>query len=126
ILDVLLSTAFAQGTAFTYQGQLQNDGSPVAGSYDLTFTLYLVNSGGAAMAGPVTNTATAVTNGLFTTQVDFGPNVFTGSSNWMEIAVSTNGANSFTTLTPRQQLTPAPYAIFANTASNVLGTVPSF
>ena len=27
-----LSTAFAQGTAFTYQGQLQNNGSPASGT----------------------------------------------------------------------------------------------
>jgi trimeric autotransporter adhesin len=39
--------------------------------------------------------------------------------------VETNGSSGFTTLAPRQQLTPTPYAIFANTASNVLGTVPS-
>ncbi len=87
-LNLQLSTAFAQGTAFTYQGQLQNGGSPVAGSYDLVFTLYLVNSGGTAMAGPVTNTATAVTNGLFTTQVDFGPNVFTGSTNGWKLPLA--------------------------------------
>ena len=32
--------AFAQGTAFTYQGQLTDRGSPANGSYDLTFILY--------------------------------------------------------------------------------------
>ncbi len=34
------STARAQGTAFTYQGQLQNNGSPASGTYNLTFTLF--------------------------------------------------------------------------------------
>ena len=29
----------AQGTAFTYQGQLQNDGSPASGTYNLTIQL---------------------------------------------------------------------------------------
>jgi hypothetical protein len=39
-VNLQLSTAFAQGTAFTYQGQLQNNGSPASGTYNLTFTLF--------------------------------------------------------------------------------------
>ena len=118
-----LTSTFAQGTAFTYQGQLQDSGNPASGSYDLTFTLYTTNSSGVVIAGPLTNSATAVTNGLFTTLVDFGPSVFTGTSNWLAIAVRTNATGGFTTLSPYQQLTPAPYAVFAGTASNVSGTV---
>ena len=113
--------AAAQGTAFTYQGQLQNNGSPAGGSYDLTFTLYTTNTTGVPVAGPVTNAAVAVTNGLFTTLVDFGPSVFAGASNWLAIAVSTNGANSFTMLAPRQQITPTPYATYAASAGGVPG-----
>ena len=110
----------AQGTAFTYQGRLNSGGAAANGSYDLQFTLYATNVPGAALAGPVTNTAVAVTNGLFTTSVAFGPGVFTGGSNWLEIAVSTNAANAFSTLTPRLQLAPVPYAI---TSENVSGAV---
>jgi hypothetical protein len=36
----------AQGTAFTYQGQLNDGGSPANGSYDLTFTVHSTNLGG--------------------------------------------------------------------------------
>ena len=118
-------TARAQTTAFTYQGRLNDGSGPVNGSYDLTFTLLTTNVAGSAIAGPVTNSATAVTNGLFTTIVDFGAGVFTGGSNWLEIAVRTSGGSSFTTLTPRQQITPTPYAIFATTAGNLGGTLPS-
>jgi hypothetical protein len=119
------STASAQGTAFTYEGQLQSSNGPVTGSYNFTFTLFAINNGGAAIAGPATNSSVNVSNGLFTVLVDFGPGVFVGSSNWLEIAVETNGAGSFNTLSPRQQLTPVPYAIFAEGASNVVGIVPS-
>jgi Chaperone of endosialidase len=120
-----LSTSFAQGTAFTYQGQLQNNGSPANGSYDLAFTLYTTNTTGVPVAGPVTNSAVVMTNGLFTTLVDFGPNLYTGASNWLEVAVSTNGANNFMTLAPRQQLTPTPYAVFAEgaNAAGLTGTI---
>jgi len=106
----------AQGTAFTYQGQLQNNGSPANGSFDLTFTLYNASSGGSEVAGPLTNSATGVTNGLFTTAMDFGPGVFTGASYWLQTGVRTNGANSFAALTPRQQVTPTPYAIYSSGA----------
>ena len=128
ILSALLSAfnvqpvAFAQGTAFTYQGQLNVSGVAASGSYDIAFSLYATNAGGVAVAGPVTNSAVGVTNGLFTTTVDFG-NVFTGASNWLAIAVSTNGANTFSTLAPRQQLTPTPYAIFSESANGLGGTL---
>ncbi|MCC6823299.1 MAG: hypothetical protein IT579_21425, partial [Verrucomicrobia subdivision 3 bacterium] len=35
-----LSTAFAQGTAFTYQGRLSDGVNPASGIYDLRFTIY--------------------------------------------------------------------------------------
>ena len=119
------TSLFAQGTAFTYQGRLNSGGAPANGSYDLAFTLFNSNGGGPSLAGPVTNTAVSVTNGLFTTLVDFGPGVFIGGSNWLQIAVSTNAANAFFTLTPLQQVTPTPYALLAGGASNLLGTLPA-
>ena len=115
----------AQGTAFTYQGRLNNNGSPATGSYDLIFTLYDANQpGGNLVAGPLTNAATAVSNGLFTVTLDFGT-VFNGSARWLEISVQTNGGGGFATLSPRQQLTPAAYSIYANTAGNVSGVLPT-
>lgn len=110
--------ASAQGSAFTYQGRLNASGAPANGSYDLQFTLYAFNPviGYYVAAGPVTNAATTVSNGLFTTTLDFGEQ-FTGAALWLEIAVRTNGGGAFFTLSPRQPLTPAPYAI---TAGNVV------
>jgi hypothetical protein len=122
-LNSQFSTAFAQGTAFTYQGRLNSGGSPASGTYNLTFSLFNTNTTGVAIAGPVTNNSVIVTNGLFTTLIDFGSGVFTGTTNWLEIGVETNGFNSFTTLTPRQQVTPTPYAIYAENANNLSGTL---
>jgi len=113
----------AQGTAFTYQGRLNSGGSAAGGSYDVKFTLYATNATGIAIAGPVTNLAVAVSNGLFTTTLDFGAGVFAGMNCWLDLAVRTNGAAAFSELAPRQALTPTPYAIFANAASNLLGSV---
>lgn len=123
-LFAAFNSSFAQGTAFTYQGRLNNSGNPASGSYDLTFTIYdSTNIPGNVIAGPITNSATLVSNGLFTTTLDFGSNVFNGNAAWLEIGVRTNGNAAFATLSPRQQLTPTPYAMFANTASNLVGTV---
>lgn len=118
-------TAAAQTTAFTYQGRLLSSGSPANGIYDLTFTLFATNNPGSALAGPVTNSAVSVSNGLFTTQVDFGAAPFNSMNGWLEIGMRTNGNGAFTTLAPRQQVTPAPYAIVAGSASNLLGALPS-
>jgi hypothetical protein len=125
-LLIFSHSASAQGTAFTYQGRLNSGGSPANGNYDIAFSLYAVNAGGGAIAGPVTNSAVVVTNGLFTTTVNFG-NVFTGASNWLQIAVSSNGANAFSNLLPRQQSTPVPYAVYAESANatNLVGTIPA-
>lgn len=119
--------AFAQGTAFTYQGQLQNNGALAGGTYDLTFRLFTNNTGGAAVAGPITNSAVTVTNGLFTVIIDFGSGIWDGETNWLQIGVRTNGNGAFTALSPRQELTPAPYAIFAEgaNAAGVTGPLPA-
>jgi trimeric autotransporter adhesin len=116
--------ASAQGTAFTYQGRL-NDGADAAnGTYDLTFALFNAGSGPSQVGSTITNTGIGLSNGLFTVALDFGAN-FPGADRWLEIGVRTNGGSGFTALSPRQQLTPAPYAVFANTASNLLGTLPT-
>jgi hypothetical protein len=104
------------GTAFTYQGRLQDVAQPATGSYDLRFTLYDAVSGGGAVGSSLTNTATGVTNGLFTVALDFGATAFTGSARWLAIEVRTNGGGVFVPLSPRQPLSPAPNAIYATQA----------
>jgi hypothetical protein len=119
--------ADAQGTAFTYQGRLNDGANPAVGIYDLRFTIYDSLSGGLLVAGPLTNSSTAISNGMFTVALDFGSAPFNGALRWMEIGVRTNGGGAFVALTPRQQLTPTPYAIYAAGASatGLSGTVPS-
>ncbi|HKI69393.1 MAG TPA: hypothetical protein VKA67_07385, partial [Verrucomicrobiae bacterium] len=108
--------AFAQGTAFTYQGRLSDGGSPANGTYGLRFILYSADIGGSQQGPILTPNGVVASNGLFTVTLDFGAN-FPGTDRWLEIGVRTNGAASFVTLSPRQKLTPTPYAI---TAGNVV------
>ncbi len=125
---LLLPTALAQGTAFTYQGRLDEPSGPANGTYDFTFRLYDAVSGGSSQGGPLTNSAVTVSDGYFTVTLDFGLNPFSsGAARWVEIAVRTNGGSAFGMLTPRQALTPAPYAIYSGNVSGagISGTINS-
>lgn len=110
----------AQNVAFTYQGRLVNLGGAANGNYDFSFELFDTATNGAAVDGPLTNLDVGVTNGLFVTVISNVPaGIFNGSNLWLEISVRTNlDAGPFTTLIPRQNLTPVPYAV---TAANLSG-----
>jgi formylglycine-generating enzyme required for sulfatase activity len=125
----LTTTAFAQGTAFTYQGRLTDGVNPASGTYDFQFALYDSAGGAGTVGSPVPKLAVGVTNGLFTVALDFGDGLFTGAARWLEIAAKTNAASVYVTLSPRQPLTPTPYALYAPAAGSVpaaglTGTLP--
>ena len=101
------------GTAFTYQGRLTDGGAPASGAYDFEFRLYDALSGGNPVGSPVTKDDVTVSAGLFTVQLDFG-SVFDGTALYLEIGVRPGASTGpYTTLTPRQALTAAPYALHA-------------
>jgi hypothetical protein len=112
------SAAFAQTTAFTYQGKLTNNGTPATGTYEMRFTLYDLPAGGFEFGTPKTISNIFATNGIFTVVIPTGDWSFDQSERFMEIAVRPQGdVNPFTVLAPLQQITNAPKAIFANTAA---------
>src|SRR5438128_11735791 len=60
----------------------------------------------------------AVSNGVFSTGLDFGSNVFNGTTWWLEISLRPSGTfGEFTFLTPRQPLMPTPNAPFSVNAA---------
>jgi hypothetical protein len=110
------ATALGQtpvGTAFTYQGRLEDGGAPANGVYDLRFQLSDAPTLG-LLLGTVEVNDVQVTDGTFTVTLDFGSPVFAGDKRWLAVGVrpgtSTGG---YTSLSPRQELSPAPYAIYA-------------
>jgi hypothetical protein len=104
------------GRGFTYQGLLKDgSGNPVTNTCDLSFSLWDALSAGTQVGGSCNVTGVQVANGYFAAQVnaggEFSGNAFTGDARWLEIAVQCTGDPGFTTLSPRQELTAAPYAM---------------
>jgi N-acetylneuraminic acid mutarotase len=115
------SSAFAQGSAFIYQGRLLDSTNPATGLYEMQFTLFDTSTNGNQVATPLNVAPVAVSNGLFTASLDFGTAPFNGAPRWLEIALRVFGSSvPPTVLVPRQPLAPTPYALFAGIA----GTVP--
>src|ERR1044072_4906258 len=114
IFSLFVAKAFAQTTAFTYQGKLTDAGSPASGNYDLQFKLFdtATVGTGAQQGATLVRNPVAVSAGVFSVQLDFGANVFGGADRYLEIAVRPVGsASPYTVLAPRQPLTSTPYAI---------------
>ena len=124
-LTLSSSDLHAQNTAFTYQGRLNIVGTEANGLYDFRFKLYSDSLGNNEIGGSSVANAIGVVNGLFIASVNFGPGVLTGSNLWLEVDLRTNGAASYTVLTPLQALTPAPSAVFATSAGGLSGFLPA-
>ncbi|MBI5865406.1 MAG: hypothetical protein HZB38_13045, partial [Planctomycetes bacterium] len=111
LLAASVSAQTPLGTAFTYQGQLRQNGQPVFGDANLVFRLYDAATGG-TLLGTQTLNGVPVADGLLTVQLngagEFGPNALNGEARWLEIEVSG------TPLAPRQPVSGAPYALFSS------------
>ena len=122
ILLLFASCAFTclaqQTTSFTYQGRLADGGTAANGNYDLQFALWDTVSGGAQIGTTQTMSNVAVGAGIFTVQLDFGANAFPGANRFLEIGARLSGGGAFTILSPRQPITPTPYAIRSLNASS--------
>jgi hypothetical protein len=105
--------AGALQSTFSYQGYLEDGSGPITDTCDLEFTLWDDLSAGAQIPPTVTKTGVSVTDGQFSVMLDFGLGAFDGEDRYLEIGVKCTGDSAFTSLSPRQPLTPVPYAMFA-------------
>ena len=109
--------AASVGTAFTYQGSLEDGGVRANGEYDLQFKLFSVASGGGQVGPTETEEDVVVERGVFTVELDFGGSPFGGGPLFLQVGVRPGAsAGAFTTLDPRQSLTAAPFALYALSA----------
>lgn len=116
-LICLVSTSFGVkaepiGTAFTYQGELQQLGEPANGVFDFEFDLYDVSTDGSPVSTTVILEDVVVTAGVFTVELDYGVEAFDSGQLWLEIAVRDGLSDGvYAVLEPRQKLTVSPYAL---------------
>lgn len=111
---------YAMGTAFTYQGQLKEGGDPVTDTCDFVFSLWndpdSTDMGDQVGETPMPSDVD-VAEGLFTVLLDFGSGAFEGDARWLEMAVKCSGDVGYIVLSPRQEVTPAPYSLHAASVS---------
>ena len=114
------------GSDFTYQGQLEQNGSLANGACDFRFLLFdtigsgVPPTGGTQIGTPVVAEGVHVSDGLFTLRLDFGAAAFnTGADRFLQVAVRCpGGSGAYQTLTSRQPLTAAPFALFASAVAD--------
>lgn len=112
LLGALAATA-QTATTFTYQGRLYNNGQLANGNYVLRIRPHSTVTGEAPLAAALDTPALVVVDGIFSTTLDFGAGVFSGGTVFLDIQVQAP-ASSFVQLSPRQPVTPTPYAINAD------------
>jgi len=101
--------------SITYQGKLTNAaGSPLTGTYTLTFRLYNVSTGGTALDTFIQDVP--ADQGLFTTSLPFNPGLYDGQALWIGVK-----AGADPEMTPRQEIRPVPYAL--NVAGGILNQI---
>ncbi|MEA1865605.1 MAG: hypothetical protein U9N46_10545, partial [Euryarchaeota archaeon] len=116
-LSVGVAWAAEVTSAINYQGRLaDSSGSPLSRTYEMTFGLYNVSTGGTALD---TDThQVEVTDGLFNTEIDFDQSYFDGRALWLGVKV---GADS--EMTPRQEFRSVPYALSLVPGATIMGAV---
>ncbi|MHC4752579.1 MAG: PASTA domain-containing protein [Planctomycetota bacterium] len=108
---------------FTYQGRLLESNVVANDVFDFQFKLF--DDPNIILGNQLTSTIDVndldVIDGYFTVELDFGsdPIIFDGNDRWLEVSVRPgDSTGSFTALSPRQEITPTPYAVYAERAGS--------
>ena len=117
-LTLSIQSVRSQTTEFSYQGSLSTAGAPANGGYDFEFLLFDAVAGGSQLGSTIALNNVELTNGTFTVKLNFGNQFLSGANRFLEIRLRPSGQGGMTTLSPRQLVNSAPYAIKSLGASN--------
>lgn len=120
---LILACGSVLAEPINYQGQLSDASGGADGEFDFQFELYDQAEGGAQVGDTVVKESVAVSDGLFSVDLDFGTVDF-GPELWLEITVREGDeGGSFTgaPLSPRSRIAAAPRAVDAANARSVAG-----
>ena len=84
------ASAAEMGTAFSYQGRLEDGGGPVTNTSpgcDFAFELWDALAGGTQINDTQAAIGVRVVNGVFTVVLDFGSGAFIGEARFLDINV---------------------------------------
>jgi len=98
--------------AFTYQGFLNKGTQTVNGTCDLSIEVWDSLIGGNPLGSNSINNVPVV-NGLFTVKLSFGSIFSADQARWLATGVHCSGDANYTWLSPRIEITAAPYASYA-------------
>ncbi|MEL6150305.1 MAG: tail fiber domain-containing protein [Chloroflexota bacterium] len=120
---------FTNAGTFTYQGYLERNNTGLTGSCNFTFAVFDAVSGGNQIGNMQNANNVAVTNGVFSANLNFGAAAFANGDRYLQISVQCAGDNAAITLSPRQPINPSPVAMALpglytqpnSTSPNVLG-----
>ncbi len=105
----------AVSSGISYQGRLTApDGAPLTGTYTMRFTVYDAAEAGTALWDSG-NLDIDVEKGLFNVQLDVNPDIVNGQALWLSIIIGGQ------TLSPRQEILPAPYALSLRPGAKIVG-----
>ncbi len=111
----ITSTTNAVSSSISYQGRLTDaDGSPLNGSYTMRFIVYDDPVAGSAISD-TGNMSVIVDNGLFEVSLGVDQADFNGQPLWLSIIIEGE------TLSPRQEILPAPYALSLRPGAQIVG-----
>jgi hypothetical protein len=108
--------ATPQTASFTYQGQLQQNGQPANGNFDLSFALFDASTAGVQQSATTSYSGFPVSGGLFTVSLSY-PSATNGTQLWLEVTVDGN------TMSPRTRVTAVPVAEYALSGAIANGSI---
>jgi hypothetical protein len=111
---------------------MDDGGVPANGSYDFEFALFDAAAAGAQVGFTFTIGDKAVVDGYFDVELDFGTGAFGGGARYLETRVRPGASvGPYSVLSPRRELTPAPYAlalpnVYTDEGANFVGIGRNF
>ncbi len=118
LMLTLTLPAWSMTSEFTYQGFVSDGTGAIDGSVDLQVACYDAAAAGTRLGAINDLSGVTVVKGVFTVLLDFGSAAFPGTDRWLDISVRRAPATAFTTLAPRQRVTPMPYALLSANADS--------
>jgi hypothetical protein len=109
-----VSIAATVGSKFSYQGVLKENGSPVTGSRDMTFRLYVDDTCSTQLGSGIVKNSVQVTDGLFSVELDVTHSQFDGQGLWLEVEVGGTQIGC-------QEILPVPYALSLRPGALIYG-----